>query len=416
METKKLVEPKYMFFLLALSWLVYFSGYLARLNYGAVVPEIIRSTGIPKGSAGLISTGATIAYAVGQIISGILGDRFSPRYVMFAGLFTTSLCNFLMPLVPSMQLWVVIWCINGLAQAMLWPPMLRIFTEYYRARDLSKMYVRVSTSNTFGTLAVYLLAFFCVYLGSWKLIFIISSLFGFLISFFWLYGMRRIEQHRMTFGVPEERDTKEEDSSSAPFSYKVLLSAGIFTLAGATLLHGALKESVTFWMPTFIMEVFHWESAASILSTFLMPVFSLLCLYIATYLNDKIFKNEVKTSVAFFAFALFGSIGIRLFPGTSPILSLLFGTMITSAMYGANLMLITAIPGYFSRYGKAATLTGALNACAYAGTSLSTFGIGALSDAFGWHASLNAWLLIAALGMILCLVSLRRWTKFLHNA
>ena len=138
------------------------------------------------------------------------------------------------------------------------------------------------------------------------------------------------------------------------------------------------------------------ESSVSILSTVVMPIFSMLCLYLATYPNDRIFRNKATTSAVFFEVAFWGSIGIHLFPGTSPILSLLFGTMITSAMYGANLMLITAIPGYFSRFGKASTLTVFLNACAYVGTSLSIVGIGALSDAFGWHASLNAWVFIPA--------------------
>ena len=104
MQTKKITAPNYMFFLLSLSWLVYFVGYLARLNYGAVTPEIIRTTGISNASAGLISTGATVCYAIGQVISGILGDRVSPRYVMFGGIFCTSVCNLLMPLVPSMEL------------------------------------------------------------------------------------------------------------------------------------------------------------------------------------------------------------------------------------------------------------------------------------------------------------------------
>ena len=411
METKKLTDPKYMNYLLILSWFVYTAGYIARLNYGAVMPEIINATGITKTSAGLVSTGATVFYALGQIASGILGDRFSPRYVMFCGIFTTSLCNLLMAFVP-MELRLPVWCVNGLAQAMLWPPMLRIFTESYRRKDLSKIYVRVSTSNTVGTIFVYLLAFLFVMMGSWKLIFIFSSLLGFSVSFLWLTGMKKIEEHLEAYGEYEEKTEEQKCLSAKGFSFKILLSAGIIYITLATLLHGALKESVTLWMPTFIMDTFHLDSQVSILLTVVMPIFSMLCLYLATFLNDKIFKNEAKTSLFFFIAALLGSIGIRLFPTQSPALSLSFGTIITSSMYGANLMLITAIPGFFSKYGKAATLTGFLNACAYGGTALSSVGIGALSDSFGWNASLYAWIGIAALGVFLCILSLPGWTKF----
>ncbi|MBQ7037135.1 MAG: MFS transporter [Clostridia bacterium] len=414
METKKLTNPKYMTYLLVLSWLVYTAGYIARLNYGAVMPEIIKSAGLSMTSAGFISTGGTIFYAFGQIISGILGDRFSPRYVMFGGIFTTSLCNMLMALLP-IDFFFPVWCVNGLAQAMLWPPMLRIFTESYRKKDLSKMYVRVSTSNTVGTLLVYLLAFLFVFLGNWKLLFIFSSVLGFCVSFLWLSGMKKIESHRASFGKFEETTEVQKETVLEGFSIKTLVSAGIILITLATLLHGALKESVTLWMPTFIMDTFHLPSELSILLTIIMPIFSMLCLYLSTFLNDKVFKNEAKTSLFFFIAALVGSIGIRLFPTQSPILALLFGTIITSSMYGANLMLITAIPGFFSKYGKAATLTGFLNACAYGGTALSSVGIGALSDRFGWNASLTAWICIAGLGVILCAFSIPRWTKFLKE-
>lgn len=412
MSTKKLTDSKYMLFLLFLSWLVYFVGYLARLDYGAVMPEIIRMEGISKASAGLVSTGASVSYAIGQIVSGILGDRFSPRLVMFSGIFGTAFCNLLMPLVPSVEVRLTIWCLNGFAQAMLWPPMLRIFTESYRKKDLAKMYVRVSTSNTVGTILVYLLASLCIAVANWKYVFYISSLLGFIVSFLWLWGMRRIEIHKETHGIIEESESSSSVTEKPHLSFKILAGAGIFFMAGAILLHGALKDSVTTWMPNLIMDAYNLESAVAILATVVMPIFSMLCLYVASFLNNRIFKNEAVTSTVLFAVGFIGSIGIRFCAGISPALSLLFGTMITSAMYGANLMLITEIPGCFSKFGKASTLTGTLNACAYAGSAISTYGIGALSDRFGWNAALNTWVIAAGVGTLLCIFSIRCWTRF----
>ena len=109
------------------------------------------------------------------------------------------------------------------------------------------------------------------------------------------------------------------------------------------------------------------------------------------------------------------SLRIWLFSGNSPIVSLLFGTIITSAMYGANLMLITTIPAHFSKYGKASTLTGALNAFTYMGTALSTYGIGAISETFGWNAALFGWMFAAFGGLALCILALRGWSRFLRT-
>ncbi len=411
---KKLTNQRYMFFLLFLSWLVYFVGYVSRLSYGAVMAEIIAGEGLRKSNAGLIATGASVTYALGQIVSGILGDRFSPRLVMFYGLITTALCNFCMSVFSAYETKLIFWCANGLAQAMLWPPMLRIFTEYYRREDLSKMLVRVSTSNSAGTIAVYLLSSLCIAAFDWRFVFYFSAGLGILVAFFWFFGMRSIEKHRECFGEYESETIVHTEEAKEGFSLRLLATSGIFFLAGAILLHGILKDSVTTWMPTLIMDIYHLDSAVSILSTVVMPIFSMLSLYFAAYLNDRVFRNDVKTSIAFFMAAFLGSLGIWLFSGNSPIVSLLFGTIITSAMYGANLMLITTIPAHFSKYGKASTLTGTLNAFTYVGTALSTYGIGAISETFGWNAALFGWMFAAFGGLALCILALRGWTRFLR--
>ncbi|MBQ7032853.1 MAG: MFS transporter [Clostridia bacterium] len=412
---KKITEPRYMYSLLILSWLVYFVGYIARLDYGAVMVEIIHSEGVSRSLTGLISTGASLTYALGQIASGFLGDRFSPRYVMFSGLVATAACNLLMPFVSSAHLQLLVWCANGFAQAMLWPPMLRIFTEYYREADLSKMYVRVSTSNTAGTIAVYLLASFCIAVSDWRTVFYVSSALGFLTAIAWLFGMDRIEKHREAYGIPEAKEACSDSETKPALTITALARAGIFFMAGAILLHGILKDSVTTWMPTLIRDTYNLGSAASILSTVIMPVFSMLCLYFASFLNNRVFRNEATTSSVLYGFAAVGSIGIRIFSGRSPFLSLLFGTIITSAMYGTNLMLITAVPAHFSRYGRASTLTGVLNAFTYAGSAISTYGVGALSEQYGWNASLLIWMVAATVGAVLSVFSVRPWTRFLHT-
>ncbi len=413
---KKITDAKYMYFLLVLSWLVYFVGYIARLDYGAVMVEITRTEGIGEAAAGLVYTGASVTYALGQILSGFFGDRFSPRLVMFFGLFVTAACNLLMPFAPNANVQLVIWCVNGFAQAMLWPPMLRIFTECYREKDLSKMYVRVSTSTTAGTIAVYLLASLCIAVSDWRSVFYVSSGIGFAVAVFWLFGMRRIEMHREAYGVEESRTASEAGPDTRPsLSMRTVAQAGIFLLAGAILLHGILKDSVVLWMPTLISNTYDLGAATSILSTVVMPIFSMLCLYLASFLNNRFFRNEAVTSAVLFAFAFIGSIGIRFSFGASPFFSLLFGTIITSAMYGANLMLITAIPAHFVKYGKVSTLTGVLNAFTYAGSAVSTYGIGALTQVYGWSGSLIVWLIAAGLGTLLCFLSIRPWTRFLQT-
>ena len=80
-------------------------------------------------------------------------------------------------------------------------------------------------------------------------------------------------------------------------------------------------------------------------------------------------------------------------------------------MHGVNLMFISLLPTFFRRSGCVSTASGVLNAAVYVGSAVSTYGVAALSDLWGWGATLWIWLGIAAVGTALCLISIRPWAK-----
>ena len=71
----------------------YFVSYITRINYGTVLLEIVNSEGITKMSASMAVTGSFVTYGIGQLISGWLGDRIKPRYLMFIGLMVSAGMN-----------------------------------------------------------------------------------------------------------------------------------------------------------------------------------------------------------------------------------------------------------------------------------------------------------------------------------
>jgi len=86
----KLTDKKSIRMLSILGWLVYFSSYITRLNFGAVLVEFLQAEGITKTAAAPITTALFITYGAGQLLSGYLGDRISPRLLIFGGLLVAS--------------------------------------------------------------------------------------------------------------------------------------------------------------------------------------------------------------------------------------------------------------------------------------------------------------------------------------
>lgn len=129
-DCKKETHDKWGGLLIALCAVCYFVSYISRINYGAVILEIERSEDISKVAASMAVTGSFITYGFGQLISGWMGDRMKPERLIFAGLLISALMNALVPSFPRPSLILIFWCINGFAQALMWPPMVKILSAF----------------------------------------------------------------------------------------------------------------------------------------------------------------------------------------------------------------------------------------------------------------------------------------------
>ena len=72
--------------LIILFMVTYMVSYLTRINYGAVLLDMVKSTGFTKDLLSLAVTGSFVTYGVGQIISGFIGDKIEPKKLIFIGL------------------------------------------------------------------------------------------------------------------------------------------------------------------------------------------------------------------------------------------------------------------------------------------------------------------------------------------
>lgn len=154
---RRIESPKVARLLFLLCWFAYFTSYIGRLNYSSAMTEMIQGTILTKSQAGFISMVYFFAYGIGQLCNGILGDKFHPGKMIFTGLAIAAGANLCMGFAGGFQVMAVIWGINGYAQAMIWPPIIRIFAEMVSREQKMKFCVDIVSSQVLGTLASYLL-------------------------------------------------------------------------------------------------------------------------------------------------------------------------------------------------------------------------------------------------------------------
>lgn len=181
---------------------VYFVSYLTRVNYGAVVSEIVAVEGIRKSAASLALTGSAVTYGAGQLVSGCLGDRIEPRRMVCCGLCITIAMNLAVPLCRTAAPMVVLWSINGFAQSLLWPPLVRLMTAFLSEEDYRRTCVQVSGGSALGTAAVYLISPLLIRLSGWRSVFTACAAAVVML----LVWLRRCPRLAAESGRPETAD------------------------------------------------------------------------------------------------------------------------------------------------------------------------------------------------------------------
>lgn len=413
----KTLSPKYTKpFIVALCSLVYFVSYFSRKDFAAVMAGMLKESVIDKSQGGLIGMGLFICYGVGQLISGFLGDKLKPSYLIMFGLSTTALANILMPFMPSGYAMIPVWAVNGFAQAMLWPPIVRILSDNLDHEAFVKANLVVTSAAHVSTILLYLYVPLCLTKFDWKTVFYSASALAALALLVFILALILILP-KDVIKTPERKTKAQGESGEARYS-SLLMRAGIIPIFACIIMMGFLRDGIESWLPTLYSEAFGRDASESILVSVSLPIFSILSIVIITALHKtKTFKNESLGSSILFGAVIIFAIPMALLITSSATVSrficLILACAVCACMHGCNFLLISCLPGRFSKHGKAATTSGFCNAFTYVGAAISTYGMAVISDNLGWRATVISWIIIGALGMIFTAISLRSYTKFI---
>ncbi|REE83869.1 OPA family glycerol-3-phosphate transporter-like MFS transporter [Paenibacillus taihuensis] len=411
------LTKKQAFIFSLLCCLVYGASYLTRYNFMAAVSAIADALEVSNRFAGLAVVGSFIAYGIGQPIFGVLGDRFHPRILIFSGLLSSAVCNALISFMSDMTALIVIWFLNGIFQSMLWPPLVRIMSQNLTRDQYRKTSVGVTTASAIGTIAVYLLVPLSILLSGWRLSFAVPALIGMSAAFIWLFGTRaygneaRIGEQTTT---DQQETPKGAGMPASDIRLRTLIgTSGMIPVLLVVVFQGALRDGITTWLPSYIQDVYHIQTSLSILTTVIVPVFSILSVSIAAYVQRYV-ANEIKTTVYLWTIVVAASLALTIF-ALNAMESVLLMAILMGCIHGINLMLVSHIPAHFANYRKVSTVSGVVNAFAYLGSAISIYGIAALTEWVDWGNIMLVLGCISIIGLLVSMLCVGKWRAFLHS-
>ncbi len=381
----------------ALAWLVYFFSYVTRINFAAILVAFTQAENVSNAAASVITSVLFVTYGVGQLISGYLGDRIPPNKLIFGGLLTSVVCNVLMPqFSPNIPAMAAIWGVNGLAQAFMWPPLVKILSCALTPEDYARMIPGVSTSSGLATIVIYLVSPLVLRLSGWKTVFYLAAGTAAVAAIVWRIASGRLLR-QVAFDRPAARRTAPTEKTAGTGPLRLLLPVLLCSIAA----QGMLRDGISTWLPTFLTETFHLESTVSILTGVVLPIFHVLISLVTYRILVKLHRDVFACICLYFGIATALLLGLTLFGMHGAALALLMIALSNGAMHGINSLQTCYVVPCLPQSGNVSFLAGLLNSATYVGSAAATYLFAVISDRFGWNATAASWVIIAAVGLLL---------------
>ena len=405
--TYKLTDKKSIRLLSVLGWIIFFSCYITKINFSAVLVEFLQAENIMKSAAAPITTAFFITYGIGQLLSGYLGDRVSPRFLIFGGSVVAAVCNLMMPLVsPEIPLMALVWGINGVALSMIWPPLVKICANALTEEDYNRLIPLICTSGAAATIIIYLVSPLIIQLSNWKMVFAFTAGYALIASVIWIALTGKLLKN-VSFAPAAKENTAVAKKANGRSLIWMLMPVIMCTIA----VLGILKDGITTWMPTFMSENFQLESTVSILLGVVIPL-SHMFLDLFVYRILVMMKRDVFAAIglSFGVTAIFLLL-LWICGGSSMILATAMIAIASGGLHTINALQTYYLPEVLGGTDNISFYAGLVNAVTYAGSAMSTYLFAIISEMHGWNTTIVSWMVFAATGFVLsfvCMAVLRR--------
>ncbi|MEU8657042.1 MFS transporter [Actinoplanes philippinensis] len=362
---------------------------------GLFLPLIRTDLGLTFTQAGTLAAASNLTYALMQVPSGYLADRFTPRRLFMIGLFGMNLLAVLFAVLDSYPLLLIDQALAGFFRALVFTPGMLLMTAQFppgrRATAMGLYVVGGFSSN------ILLSAVGPLLVGplGWRLLFALFAGFGLL----------SLGLYRFLAGPASVKPTSPAVRFTA---LPRLIRKRIVQLTGVIqFTRLAVAQGFTFWLPTYLVVDRGQSLATAGLVAAVASAISAPVNYLGGYLSDRI--NRPLLVIGGSLTVLTAGLALLTYvPGMLGVIAVVALMSLAIQVYFGPLF---ALPLQVLGDRNAGLISGFGNFCANLGSFAFVYALGAVKDATG---SFRAGYLSLAALCLLALLATRLIRPLLH--
>lgn len=390
--------------LILLCFLVYSFAYAGRYSYSANIAPIIDHYGVNKDVAGLVNTFFFISYGVGQLLNAFLCKLYPKRYVISGALLISATINLLLFLLPPFEYIKYLWMLNGICQSVLWPSLILIIGETIEPSLMKQAMFITSIAGVSGTLLAY---------GGSSLLNLISFRYSFLMgvalpasmAVVWFLSYNTLTEVKyVAEPSPIEEESKTKEKTRSRIATAVIGLLAVCAVFAAIV--NFVKDGLNTWTTVILKEQFGFGDSISIILSLVMPLCGVFGSVIAMQGNRLIkeFRSLIGVMYVILSALLLGVVWALEID--SVVMTVLFLGVVSCMTNAINTVLLSIMPLELRDRVNTGFLAGFMNACCYAGSAVSAYGLGKIADGKSWTFVICVLLITAAVATVLAGVSI----------
>lgn len=185
-------------------------------NLGVAADRIQQSFDLSNATFGILFTIFTLGFGLGQFFSGYLGDRYSPKLLMFLGAIGATAANIGFGLSSGMKPFAIFWAINAVSLSMGWSPGCSVLFRWIPQKRWGLFMGLFDAFAFLGGIIIYPVAGFAITFLSWRAAFFLPALLLLMWSVvFCIYVKDTPQQYGFTVEWEHSGVSDAKDSASA---------------------------------------------------------------------------------------------------------------------------------------------------------------------------------------------------------
>lgn len=372
-------------------------AYMDRSNISIIAGPMMEDLNMNKTQFGLLASFFSLGYALMQVPSGILAEKFGPKKMLTIALVWWSAFTILTGIIKNHGLLYLVRFLFGVGEAPMYPSNAVFNSYWFNKNEKGRASSALLAGSYFGPVIAPIVTIAIMNAFGWQAVFYIFGLVGIVIAILWAIIAKDLpEQHKMVNEaeqryIMETRDVVETDKTTAP--WKVFFSRfSFYAIAAQYFVVQFVITLFLIWLPTYIHETHNveFEKMGFIAGAPWLAMFILIML--GGTISDRILsrgksKFMARGVIAISGFVVF-CISLYFALSTDSLAMNIFWLSLCLGGVGLSMGMSWATATDLGR-NFAGTVSGWMNLWGNIGALLSPLLAGFLADRIGWTMTLQ---------------------------